>query len=119
MGVSGVLVLRVQNDSAADRAGLRGTRVMSDGGVIPGDVIMAVEGRPVARVRELVDLLEQFEIGDRVELQIYRDGNSLTVSAVLGPPKSRASSRLDAPSVFPHAWDGFGTRLLAQGMASR
>jgi S1-C subfamily serine protease len=103
MGVSGVLVLRVQTGSAADRAGLRGTRVTSDGGIIAGDVILAVEGSPVISVGDLVDRLEGYEIGDRVELKIYRNGTSRTVSAVLGASNSRATGGLGPPSVFPHA----------------
>jgi S1-C subfamily serine protease len=101
LGVSGVLVLRVQTGSAADRAGLRGTRVTTDGGVIAGDVILAVEGIPVTNVRDLIDLLEAFNVGDRVELRIYRNGSDKTVSAVLGPSKSRATGRRNSPGVFP------------------
>jgi len=91
MGVSGVLVLRVQAGSAADKAGLRGTRVTEDGGLIVGDVIIAVEASPVTGINALIDRLEQFNIGDRVQLLIYRDGASRTVSAVLGAAESRVS----------------------------
>jgi len=102
MGVSGVLVLRVQTGSAADRAGLRGTRVTTDGRVIAGDVILAVEGIPVTSVRDLIDQLEGFSIGDRVELRIFRNGAGKTVSAVLGPSKSRAGTAgLNRPGVSP------------------
>lgn len=100
--VSGVLVLEVQRGTAADRAGLRGTRVTPDGGVIAGDVIQAVEGRPVTRVDELIDILDQFDIGDRVELKIYRDRTSQTVSAVLGPSRSRTTGGVSKHSPFPH-----------------
>ena len=103
MGVSGVLVLRVQSGSAAHKAGLRGTRVTTNGGIVAGDVILAIEGVPVARIGDLIDRLEGFNIGDRVELQIYRDGSRQTVFAVLGPGKSRATGSLSAPDISPRA----------------
>ncbi|MEA3274868.1 MAG: trypsin-like peptidase domain-containing protein [Pseudomonadota bacterium] len=85
VGVSGVLVLRVQSGSAADRAGLRSTRVTSDGGIVVGDVIQAVDGKAVTTVGELIDALEVYAIGDRVELTVYRNGEAHAVSVVLGP----------------------------------
>lgn len=103
MGVSGVLVLRVQAGSAADRAGLRETRLTADGGVIPGDVILAVEGSAVTGINELIDRLEQFDIGDQVMLQIYRNGTSRAVPVVLGPAKSRATGAIRASGTRLHA----------------
>ncbi len=102
MGVSGVLVLRVLSGSAADKAGLRGTRVTTDGGVIPGDVILALEGVPVSSIHDLVDRLERFNIGDRVELQIYRNGSTQKVSAVLGASRSRATGGVPGSGILPH-----------------
>ena len=99
-GITGVLVLRVQSGSAADRAGLRGTRVTADGEIITGDVILAVDGRSVTSVRELIDRLEQFNIGDRVEITIHRDGASQPVSIVLGAAGSRVISFLRTPDAL-------------------
>lgn len=93
IGIAGVLVLRVQPGSAADKAGLRGTRVISDGGVILGDVILAVDGNPVLNVGDLIGLLETHIIGDRVELIVNRNGETLLVPAVLGPSGSRSNGR--------------------------
>jgi len=106
MGITGILVLRVQAGSAADRAGLRGTRVTSEGGVIAGDAILAVDGHAVATVGELTDRLEQYVIGDRVELTIYRDGASRTVTAVLGASGSRATGALGRPDTLPYSLGG-------------
>jgi len=101
LGVAGVLVLRVETGSAADKAGLRGTRVTAEGGIIMGDVILAVDGRPVTKVSELIDRLEQFDIGDRVELEIYRNGISQTVSVVLGGGGSRSTSAYNISAIPP------------------
>ena len=91
LGFSGVLVLRVRAGSAADKAGLRGTRLKADGGIIAGDVIVEVAGSPVTGINELIDRLEQFNIGDQVKLLIYRNGARRTVSAVLGAAESPVS----------------------------
>jgi len=120
IGVSGVLVLRVQAGSAADRAGLRGTRVTADGGLIAGDVILAVEGSSVTGVDELIDRLEQFDIGDQVKLQIYRGGSSRSVLVVLGPAKSGATGGIRESGTLLHARIGSakmlsGARRLSTG----
>jgi len=83
LGVSGVLVLRVTPGSAAEAAGLRPTRVDGDGNVIPGDIILAVEGHPLDGVSGLLALLDTHRIGDRVTLRIWRDGSELQISTVL------------------------------------
>jgi S1-C subfamily serine protease len=83
LGVEGMLVLRVDSGSPADRAGLRGTRMLSDGSVVPGDIIQSLAGKRVRKVRDLLDILEGHRIGDQVELNIYRSGQTLTVQLTL------------------------------------
>lgn len=84
MGVSGVLVLKVQPGSAADRAHIKGTQVTAEGGIIVGDVIQAVDDNPVTGIDELIDALDTHTIGDRVELKVYRNGVTQTLPVVLG-----------------------------------
>ena len=83
LDVEGLLVLRVDSGSPADRAGLRGTRMLSDGSVVPGDIIQSLAGKRVRKVRDLLDILEGHRIGDQVELNIYRSGQTLTVQVTL------------------------------------
>jgi S1-C subfamily serine protease len=92
-GLAGVVVLRVEADSAAARAGLEGTEVTADGEVVVGDVILAVEERPVTRVGELIDVLETYTIGDRVGLVVYRRGEVRTIPVVLGSSGTPAARR--------------------------
>jgi len=99
-GITGVLVLRVQPGSAADKTGLRGTRVTAEGGVILGDVIVAVDGKPTTDVGGLIDLLDDYSIGDRVELTIYRNGETVTLPTVLGSSGSASDGRVHR-SAFP------------------
>jgi S1-C subfamily serine protease len=84
LGVEGVLVLTVEPGSAADRAGLRATELAADDRVIPGDVIQSLAGRPVRRLADLIDALEQQRPGDAVTLGIWRDGAASELTVVLG-----------------------------------
>jgi S1-C subfamily serine protease len=83
LGVEGVFVLRVLPGSGAERAGLRGIRRGADGRWQPGDVIVGVDGRPVAGVGQLLGRLDDFRVGERVRLQLRRDGRSVEVDVVL------------------------------------
>jgi S1-C subfamily serine protease len=47
LGLSGVVGLRVAKGSSAEAAGLNGAQVSRDGGIVPRDIIVAVEGKPV------------------------------------------------------------------------
>ena len=51
-----------------------------EAGVKAGDVIVAVESRPVATGRELVRAMEAIEPGDKVELGLRRDGKPVTLA---------------------------------------
>lgn len=83
LGVAGVLLLSVEPGSAAEKAGLRGSRIDRDGNVIAGDVIIAVDGKPVDSVAALLARLDDHRIGDQVTLRIWRAGRELDVDVVL------------------------------------
>jgi S1-C subfamily serine protease len=84
LGVDGVLVLRVEPQSPAARAGLQGTRVSGAGDIIPGDIIQSVDGKPVTSMAELIDLLEGYGVGDKVMLDVLRNGTQAAVEVTLG-----------------------------------
>ncbi len=83
--IDGVFVLRVAPDSAAARAGLKGATVGRDGNISPGDIITAVEGKPVDTVGKLLGRLDDFTVGDTVKLTVQRDGATREVAATLQP----------------------------------
>jgi len=85
LGIKGVLVLKVEPGSAADTAGLRDTRVDLDGDVIPGDIIIGLNGSPVDSVATLLSRLDEQRIGDRVTLRIWRAGGEMDIEVVLQP----------------------------------
>jgi len=82
-GVRGVVVAAVEARSAAAAAGLRGARIDRAGGVVPGDIILAVDGRAVHEPAELIARLDERKVGDEVTLRLMRDGRELEVRARL------------------------------------
>jgi S1-C subfamily serine protease len=84
----GVLVQSVEAGTPAEEAGLRGgdTQVAIDGDVVMvgGDIIRRVDGRDVGSMEDVVDVLDQREPGERIELEVLRDGETATVEVELG-----------------------------------
>jgi S1-C subfamily serine protease len=83
LDISGVLVLRVQPGSPAQAAGLQPTELTRGGSVILGDVIQAIDGVTIDSFGDMTDTLEQYEIGDTVTIDIWRGGETLTLSVQL------------------------------------
>jgi S1-C subfamily serine protease len=73
MGITGVLIARVKRDGAAAKAGLRETRRNPGDDPQWGDLIVAVDGKPIETVEELLTALEKHSVGDQVKLTIIRD----------------------------------------------
>jgi S1-C subfamily serine protease len=93
MGLKGVLIARVNRDGAAARAGLRPTRQTSDGDVQWGDLIVAVDGKPIETVDELLVSLEKHSVGEEVKLTVVRglgaDGEqSMEISITLAAERT-------------------------------
>jgi S1-C subfamily serine protease len=89
LGIEGVLVLRVEPQSPAARAGLQGTNVTGAGEIIPGDIIQRVDGKPVTSMTELTDLLEGYKVGDNVVLDVRRNGTQASLEVTLGGRSGR------------------------------
>ncbi|OAM07048.1 2-alkenal reductase [Citromicrobium sp. RCC1897] len=81
-GIEGVFVLRVDPGSVADRAGLSAAQ-RTRRGVVPGDIITALNSRPVSRVGDLLARLDDFRVGQTVELTLLRRGEERTVTLEL------------------------------------
>jgi S1-C subfamily serine protease len=83
LGVAGVAILRVTPGSGAEAAGLRGLRTQPDGAIVPGDVIVAIDGTPVESVARLLGRLDEHQVGDSVRLTVLRDGQKTDVTVKL------------------------------------
>jgi len=79
----GLMILSVRSGSAADAAGLRGAgrSVIIGNYRVPvgGDLIVAIDGRPVDSRNALASALGRKKPGESLELTIYRDGRTQRV----------------------------------------
>ena len=73
--VRGVVILKVTPNSAAAKAGLRAATTARDGSLVPGDIIVAIQGQTVESVGKLIGLLDDFKVGETIRLTILR-GNA-------------------------------------------
>ena len=84
----GLLIAQVQRGATADLAGVRGAtqRLLVRGGylLVGGDILTAVDDRPIATRDQLTIYLENNKrVGESVTLSIIRDGQPLTLTARL------------------------------------
>jgi S1-C subfamily serine protease len=70
--VKGVLVGRLTPGGPGDKAGLLPTRRNEAGDIVWGDLIVAVDGRAVESVDELLTVIEGRDVGDTVKLKVIR-----------------------------------------------
>jgi uncharacterized protein len=68
----GCLVTEVLPNSAAENAGLK-----------TGDVVVAVDGKPVADISDIFQIIRTKRVGDSVAVEFLRDGKAQRVEAVL------------------------------------
>jgi S1-C subfamily serine protease len=68
----GAVINSVEHDSPADKAGLQ-----------PGDVITAINGKPVKRAWDVRNQIGLSRVGERVKFNILRNGKQMTLDATL------------------------------------
>lgn len=81
-GIKGVIVLGVAPGGAAEKAGLRGAKE-SFRGVTLGDVIVAIDGKPVNDYDGLYNALDGRHAGERAKVEVLRDGKPVTLDVEL------------------------------------
>lgn len=84
---SGILVGQVEVDSPADQAGLRGSykpvTINGQQVLVGGDVIIAVDGQPIAQIEDLQAFLNQARPGQQATFTILRDGKQMDIPITL------------------------------------
>ena len=89
----GALVQSVTKDGPADKAGLK-----------DGDVIVAVAGKPVKDTRDLIFRVSAMPPGQKVDLDLMREGKSKSITVTLGERPSgedeqeAATTKEDTPT---------------------
>ncbi len=84
----GFLVLKVDKNSPAEKAGIKGgTQTLQYGNMqipVGGDVVVALNGKPITSFEELTTYLEsQTKIGDIVTVTVARSGKKTDLKATL------------------------------------
>jgi S1-C subfamily serine protease len=84
----GILIERVTPGGPAEGAGIRGGNKVVLAGLqelrIGGDVLIAIDGKPVTNQMDLNLLLNRAQPGDTVTLTIVRDGKKMNITVKLG-----------------------------------
>ena len=80
---SGIAIASVFNDSPAESIGLEPFRTVR--GDVQGDVITAVDGRPVSSVDQMVSYFNTLMPGHTITLTVYRDEGTIDLDATLAP----------------------------------
>jgi S1-C subfamily serine protease len=81
----GLLVRSVSPGGSAASAGLRGLSQDGSGELVLGDIITSIDGTQVSDLDDLYKLLDKKQIGDTVQVEIYRNNKSQTVAVKLMP----------------------------------
>ena len=75
---SGVLILLVYDGSPAEK-----------GGIKPGDVIIAFNGKAVRDLIDLRNRVAETDIGQEIAMRVRREGNELVLRTVLAAEPTR------------------------------
>jgi len=82
-GIKGLIIGKVTRGGPAERAGLKGARETRMGRVELGDIILAVAGQPVDTVDDLMDVMEDHKVGEKVTVEILRGKKREQVTVTL------------------------------------
>ncbi len=81
--VEGVYIYKIASSSPAEEAGLQ-----------RGDVIVEFDGQKVSSVDEINDIKNQKEIGDKVKVKVYRNGEYKEGTITLGSDENVSTSNV-------------------------
>ena len=77
LGVEGVIIVRTAPGSPAERAGIRG---VDFGSGALGDVIVQADGKPVHRLSDLTDQIEQVGAGKSIRISLKRGSQTRDIN---------------------------------------
>ena len=85
LDVNGVVILGVSRGSAAETAGLQGAVISPNGDIMPKDIIIAIDDKPITSVDKLLAQLDEYRVGDTINLMILRDEQVVELAVTLQP----------------------------------
>ena len=89
----GLLVRSISQGGSAAVAGLRGLTQDNNGELVLGDIITSIDGSAVEDLDDLYKLLDKKQIGDTVQVEIYRNNKTLSVPVKLLPLPTSVQGR--------------------------
>jgi S1-C subfamily serine protease len=98
----GLLVINVAQGSAAEKAGLRGVSQDTGTGEITfGDTILSIDDEKINNQDALYRSLDKKQIGDTIQVEIFRDGKKQTIPVkLLALPGQAPLTRPNTPRKF-------------------
>ncbi len=84
----GLLLYSVSRGGPADVAGLHGLSRDTSGQLVLGDVITSLDGTPIGSLDDLYRALENRQVGETAQLEVFRGGQTRKVSVKLAASKS-------------------------------
>lgn len=81
--IQGVVILEVKNNSAAQIAGLRGSKLDRFNNIIVGDIITHIDNRQITSTSKFLNVLDEYKSGDTIKLHIIRKNEQYIVDVTL------------------------------------
>ncbi|MDN5846812.1 MAG: PDZ domain-containing protein [Candidatus Nitrosocosmicus sp.] len=103
----GFLVIDVVRNGSAENAGIRGGYISSNiGGAeieLGGDIILEIDNTIIKSVEDIRKVLSTKQIGDTIQLEIYRDNKTLTIPVTLKgePQRQQGLGEREIPGQSP------------------
>ena len=79
----GLVLQRVDPGTTAANAGLKGLTQSATGGIALGDIIISIDGEPMNDLDDLYRLLDKKQIGETVQVELYRNGANVKLPVKL------------------------------------
>ena len=86
-GIRGLAVVEVARGSSAAANSVKAAQLLRDGSVLPGDVIVAIDGIPVDSASEMDRLLDTRQAGEKVTLTLHREKRAIQLVLTLNVPR--------------------------------
>jgi len=99
-GAHGIFVSQVEPGGPADK-----------GGVQEGDIITALDGKPVSRGDELMDHVADAAIGQTMKITVLRNGKTENLSVVIGDRNKVFANRVGGGQMVEPSEPGEGTQV--------
>jgi len=81
----GALISDIVKDGPADKAGIKSALYTSNREIASADIVTSIDGMPVKKIDDLIAYVsENKSVGDKVSLQVFRDGNVISIDVELG-----------------------------------